>query len=56
MASEEALGRLGLSELACEGIYEIDISKEIPSALLELNGVLNLHMPRLSADQRISPL
>ncbi len=52
MTPEEALGRHGLSELAHEGIYKINVHKAIPSALLELNGVLSLHIPELSADQQ----
>ncbi len=52
MMSEEVIGTVGLGELAREGIYEIDVSREIPSAILELNGVLDSHQPRLSADQQ----
>ncbi len=36
-ASEEAIGRVGLSELMCEGIYKININKLLQSALLEVN-------------------
>ncbi len=48
---EEALGRVGLSELAREGIYNINIHKEIQSALLEVNRVLGMHIPDLTAEQ-----
>ncbi len=37
MASEEAIGRIGSSELACEGIYKININKALQSDLLEVN-------------------
>ncbi len=33
-ASNEATGRVGLSELAGEGIYKININKPVESALL----------------------
>ncbi len=50
--SEEAICRVGLSELAREGIYEINVGKEIQSAVLELNEVFGLEQPCLSADQQ----
>ncbi len=41
-----------MSELAREGIYEINVHKALLSALLELNKVLSMHMPELDADQQ----
>ncbi len=35
--SEEALGRVGFSELAHEGIYQINTNEALQSALLEVN-------------------
>ncbi len=50
-ASEEVIGRIGLSELACEVIYKININKALQSALLEVNQVLGMHTPDLTAEQ-----
>ncbi len=50
--SEEAICRVSLSELAREGIYEIDISREILSAVIELNEMLGMHLAHLSAEQQ----
>ncbi len=50
-ASEEAIGRMGLSELASEGIYEININKALQSALIEVNQVLGMDIPDLTTEQ-----
>ncbi len=50
--SEEAICRVGLSELSHEGIYEIRPGELIDSAVLELAKVLDLEQPRLDVQQQ----
>ncbi len=38
--------------MAHEGIYEVDVGKEILSAVIELNEMLGLEQPCLSANQQ----
>ncbi len=49
--SNESTARDGLTELANEGVYEIDINKPVGSAILELQKVHALNIPNLTTMQ-----
>ncbi len=49
--TNEATGRLGLNELANEGIYQVNINKPVESAILEVNQVLTVNIPELTSEQ-----
>ncbi len=49
--SNEWTARLGLNELANEGIYEIDTGRSIESAVSELRDIHDRHLPNLTNQQ-----
>ncbi len=51
VASNESTARDGLTELANEGIYEININEVVESAALELQRVHTRHIPTLTSEQ-----
>ncbi len=47
--TEESICRIGLNELAEEGIYQVKTDEEVSSAVLELAHVLEVEQPHLNA-------
>ncbi len=50
--SEESICRLGLDELAQEGIYQVKPDEEVNSAILELAHVLEVEQTNLTMSQQ----
>ncbi len=49
-AGNEATARLGLNELANEGIYEININTQVESAVLEMHQVQQMNILDLTSE------
>ncbi len=50
-ASNESTARDGLTEVATEGVYEIDVNNQVESAVIELRRVHTLNIPNLATVQ-----
>ncbi len=50
--TEESICRIGLNELAEEGIYQVKPGEEVSSAVLELAQVLEVEQPHLNTCQQ----